>query len=358
MPARSLRLSTGVACLAWFVTAAPTLFAQAELTTFDELVEVSEVTLDVLATDAEGRMILGLEKDDFVVEENGEPVEITSVDYYATRYGEQVGIDDEVPSSRFLIFFFHDQTRFRAYGNRLIIQQLRASQQSRRWVTEHMLPSDWAAVVRHDGELVIYQDLTQDREALLEALQRAASGKKPRTFTDRRRNAIDRPVSITRRLASPESKREDIHVSLGRLAEATGYLVGRKNLMMFTIGFGKDEYASLTTRPDPKLYPALEAKLNDNNVAVYPIDLTPPGRAPRFRDALGQIAEDTGGVYYEDFVGFLNPLKEVSEENAGYYLLSFVSARPAGEIGYQRLEVRAQDPGVEIRARRGYRYGL
>ena len=51
-------------------------------------------------------------------------------------------------------------------------------------------------------------------------------------------------------------------------------------------------------------------------------------------------------------------MARVSDENYGYYLLSYQSEHPAGEIGYERIAVRPRDPRIELRARTGYRYGL
>ena len=38
---------------------------------------------------------------------------------------------------------------------------------------EEMSASDWLAVVRWDGELEVYQDFTQETQALVEAISRA-----------------------------------------------------------------------------------------------------------------------------------------------------------------------------------------
>jgi VWFA-related protein len=335
---------------------------------FKDLIEVSEVLLDVIATDADGRVVLGLGEDDFVIEEDGEAVEITGVSFYATRYADDLPVAEtlaaaaaeEVPSSRYFILFWDAQPRDLRYGNLMLRQHMRASRDLKRWVMEEMSASDWMAVVRYDGELAIYQDFTQESEALVEAIRRAAVGKAPNAFApaSRRSGPIDH-LSLARRLPPRDRTggREDIYRALGRVAEASGYIVGRKNLLLLTTGFGEEERHS-RSRPHPERYPALETLLNDHNVAVYPIDLTPPGRSPRQRDFLDQLARDTGGYYDENFVGFLNPVKDVAEENYGYYLLSYQSARRLGEIGYQRLEVRARDPEIQVRARTGYRYGL
>ncbi len=150
---------------------------------------------------------------------------------------------------------------------------------------------------------------------------------------------------------------ETVYGALEVVAEACAYLVGRKNLLLFTIGFGEERRFG-EAEADPRYYPQLETALNDHNVAVYPIDLSPAGRGTRQTDFLTRLAEDTGGAYHEDFYGFINPLRDIGGDNYAYYVLSYQSERPAGEIGYQRVEVKARDQSVQVRARKGYRYGL
>ncbi|MEM8996243.1 MAG: hypothetical protein AAGF23_15755, partial [Acidobacteriota bacterium] len=162
------------------------------LQSFDDLVEVSEVFIDVLATDADGEVVPHLGADDFIVEEDGVPVELTSVSYYSTRYGDAGAEEGVVPSSRYLVFFLDDQSRFGRFGNRLMRQKLRAVRDAKRWVREEMLPSDWMAVLSYDGELRMHQDFTQDPALLDEALQRAATGGEPRPFRPGRGESVAR----------------------------------------------------------------------------------------------------------------------------------------------------------------------
>ncbi|MEM7354878.1 MAG: VWA domain-containing protein [Acidobacteriota bacterium] len=328
---------------------------------FEGMVEVSEVLLDVLATDEDGTVVEGLGPEDFIVEENGETVALTSVDYYTTRYGEETQAAEEAPSSRYFIFFFHNQWQQGRYGNDLMRQQMRAGLESRRWLEEEMLPSDWVAVVSYGRGLRMYQDFTQDREALTQAFRAAAAGKKPASDVPlRRRSPGAFELGIMQRLPKGHDLKErtkNVYQALGVVAETCGYLVGRKNLLLFTIGFG-NEVRFGEAEADPRYYPQLETRLNDHNVAVYPIDLSPAGRGTRQTDFLTQLAEDTGGVYHEDFYGFINPLRDIGGDNYAYYVLSYQSEHPAGEIGYQRIEVKTRDESIQVRTRKGYRYGL
>ncbi len=367
MPSKPLILTAVVALTMALILAAPVAAQEAEPVAlsdepaleleFEGLIEVSEVLLDVLATDSEGKVIAGLGRDDFLVEENGEPVELTGVSYYSTRYGEEPVVDGEPPASRHFVFFFHNQWQMSYYGADLMRQQMRAGIESRRWLDEEMLPSDWVAVVSYGkGNLRVHQDFTQDREALERAFRDGALGKKPAP----RRSPATRELAIFRRLPRGRELRAratNVYQALGLVAEACGYVVGRKNLLMFTIGFGKEQRFG-EAEPDPEHYPQLETALNDHNVAVYPIDTSPAGRGTRQTEFMTRLAEDTGGTYFEDFVGFIRPLRDIGGDNYAYYVLSYQSEHPAGEIGYQRVEVRARDESVQVRTRKGYRYGL
>jgi VWFA-related protein len=131
---------------------------------------------------------------------------------------------------------------------------------------------------------------------------------------------------------------------------------GRKNLVYFGIGFGDiDSFGQY--REDRRYYPQMERALNDANVAVYPIDLTPQGVQHAFENALSQLAGDTGGRHLPFFTSFATPLDRVAAESSGYYLLAYQSRRPRGESGFQEVEVDTADPQLRVRARGGYVFG-
>lgn len=328
---------------------------------FQDLVEVSEVFVDVMALDGDGQVVHGLGAGDFVIEEAGEPVEITSVSYHSTRYEDPAleaaaeGELVEVPSSRYFVFFFHDSSLGGDYGYVLLHQQVRAGRDAKAWVRRNMRPSDWVAVVGFDDRLRLYQDFTQDRESLRRAIGRAAIGKRPEPVRPSRRGER-RELGILERLEEDGLREaETIYAGLETVARSLGYLVGRKSLVLFTVGIG--ESTRRGSRLDEDLWHGAEKVLNDHNVAIYPVDLSPPGRPPAQEEVLERIAEETGGFYDPNFSGFLDPIEDVAEESAGYYLITYRSERPAGEVGYQRIEVRAVDPSITVRARTGYLYG-
>ncbi|HEX9734718.1 MAG TPA: VWA domain-containing protein [Thermoanaerobaculia bacterium] len=339
---------------------------------FGELIEVTEVFLDVVATDRKGNVVAGLGKDDFIVREGGEPVEITSLAFYTTRHegetaaaaGASAGeAAPELPASRYFIFLFHDQRRNALPGNRLLQQQLDAGRRAHEWVRDQVTGSDWVAVLSYDVKLVVHQDFSQDTGSLVKAINDAAVGnlKEAPVPSERGRMTAGSEPSLWRGLpdvADLDRETTRLYDALRLVAEACRPIVGRKNVLLFTAGFGELDPGLGIARPDVRFYPDMEQALNDNNVAVYPIDLVPPELNHTQSDFLTQLAVDTGGYYHRNVVNFITPLQLISKENRGYYLLSFRTEYPAGEKGYREIDVKAKSGKIRVRTRRGYRYGV
>lgn len=334
---------------------------------FEEEVEVTEVLLDVLVTDRRGNVVLGLDEDDFVVEEDGDRMEISDVTFYSNRRflesterAEDLGIEpDAVRPDRYFVLFFHDQ---RDVLPRITAQLLDAGRRAKQWVRTELQPTDWVAVVGYDYDLDVFQDFTTDRGRLERAIDQAVRGVEPESWPSRQERG-DGP-SLIANLPSPR----DLQRSTGRfygameiLAEAAGAISGRKNVILFSIGFGEPSSFGMYT-PDSRYYRPMVQALNDNNVAVYSIDLISIDATTNvlenvYGNSLSQLSSETGGQYYFTGVNFLTPLEKVAEDNSGYYLISYRSRHPEGESGYQEVRVRTVNDDFRTRAREGYRFG-
>ena len=339
--------------------------------TFEERIEVTEVLLDVLVSDREGNVIIGLGPEDFVVEEDGKEVPVQGVTFYSNRrFLETAGaatklrIDpDEVPQDRYFVLFFHDQRAANVESPGLMARQLEAGREARKWVRGELLPNDWAAVVSYDQKLKVQADFTRDRGALERAIGDAVAGKDPGGNWPSRLPAAapgrDQPPSLLAGLPSGNELRDrtpTVYEGLQVLARALGNVRGRKNLLLFTIGFGRVNPFGLY-EPDPRYYPDTKQALNDHNVAVYAVDLVPTGTEHTMANAMHQLADETGGRYLFNFTSFASPLRQIAEENNGYYLLAYQSRHPAGEQGYREVTVKTRNPEFRVRAREGYRFG-
>jgi len=218
------------------------------------------------------------------------------------------------------------------------------------------------AVVSYYAKLRIHQDFTRDRALTLAALDSVARGKDPGATWSVAAQLGDEP-SLTRYLAQGKELRKKttrIQDGLKVLGEAAANIKGRKNLIFFGIGFG--EVDRFGWKPDQRYYPRTKQALNDANTSVYPITLAGNsfGRDPvveALSHSLSQLAVDTGGRYYQTFANFAVPLKEVVEDNGGYYLLSYSAEYAAGDTGYREVSVKTTNPKLRVRARDGYLFG-
>lgn len=333
---------------------------------FEERVEVNEVLLDVLVTDRQGNVIVGLDESDFVVTEDGKPVDLTGVTFYSNRrlvesspeLAKRGVTPAQNPEDRYFILFFEDQRSAAVDAPYLLSQQMEAFQRARDWVRKDLLPNDWVAVVSYDAKLKVHQDFTRDRRALVEAVNDAAKGKDHDGNWPSRIKEGEGP-SLAAALPRGTKLRDEtgtIYDALRILADASGTITGRKNLLLFSRGFGKvNSFGQYV--PDQRYYPDMSQALNDNNVAVYPVDVVPAGVEHTMTDAMNQLANDTGGRYFYNFTNFSTPIRQIAEENSGYYLLSYRSEKPVGKSGFQDVRVQASNPEFRVRARKGYEYG-
>jgi VWFA-related protein len=330
-------------------------------------VTVNEVLLDVLVTDARGNVIVGLEPSDFVVTENGKPVELTGVTFYSNRrlvessptLAKQGISVEQVPEDRYFILLFEDQKDTAQEAPRLLSQQMEAAKRARGWIESELLPNDWVAVASYDTRLKVQQDFTRDRKALIAAVGDALKGKDREGNYPSRIDTSKGP-SLLAGLPKGEELRDktpNIYEAMQAIARSAGNVRGRKNLLLFTFGLpGRvDTFGQFV--PDKRYFEPTVQALNANNVAAYAFDLTPPAVQHTLSDSLNKLADDTGGRYFFNVTNFSAPLDQVAHENNGYYLLSYRGEQPAGKSGFQEVQVKTTNPEFRVKARRGYEYG-
>jgi VWFA-related protein len=334
---------------------------------FQGKVNVNEVLLDVLVTDAKGNVIVGLDKNDFVVKENGKPVTLTGVTFYSNRrllessptLAKQGVSVDQATEDRYFVLFFADQKDTAQEAPQLLSQQMEAAKRARGWVDAELLPNDWVAVVSYDTRLKVQQDFTHDRRALVAAIDDAMQGKDPEGNFPSRIQSGKGPSLLAGLPKGDElrDKTPNIYEAMQQIARSSGNIRGRKNLLLFTFGLPGRENTFGSYVPDDRYFNPTVRILNHNNVAVYSLDLTPPAVDHTLSDSLNLLSKDTGGLYFFNVTNFSTPLDQVAKENNGYYLLSYESTQPAGKSGFQEVEVTTSNPEFKLKSRKGYEYG-
>ena len=113
---------------------------------------------------------------------------------------------------------------------------------------------------------------------------------------------------------------------------------------------------------------------NRNNASFYPIDprglaafdtpigpdAPPPLTVDRAMlntriETLRTLAENTDGLAVVNTNDLDKGLRRVADDLSAYYLLGYYSSNPKPDGTYRKITVRVRRPGVDVRARRGYR---
>jgi len=329
--------------------------------TYGDKVDVNLVLVDATVTDNKGNQILGLDKNDFIVRENGVEQKIDSIDYFTNRRlltGPESAANfkvERVREERYFILFFDKsapQYSVNSTAPSLLVtsELLRAKEAAIKFVENELQPNDLVAVTGFDARLKVYTDFTSNRAKLKEALNQAI------TFSV----GIKTPSpdtagpSIMRNLNSRKmmSKTGRIHDAVTLLSDALRPIPARKVLVLFTTGVGR------TGGTDEAYYRPMARALNKSNVSVYPINLLREYRDFPTDSMLSRLSSETGGEYSPLAINFDSPLKRMENESNGYYLLSYYAAdkKKKTRDGYQKIEVSLRNPEFRVKAREGYAY--
>lgn len=367
-------------------------------------VDVSFVEVDAVVTDAEGRIVRDLRREDFQIFEDGKPQVIDRVSFV------EIPIE-HTPRPLAASPVVDVQSNLRRFEGRLYVLLLddlhtaasrtdRVKGAARRFVEESLQPGDLAAVV-HVSDNGASQDFTGDRRLLLASIGRFGgrqlrsqtlnevdeynreyllSGRTPQKTSD-----LSAPLRVSDRDEGPRAHdaRSTFDTMAGiarRLAPIRGR---RKALLWFGEGLSYDMFdsgrnqASIVRESSRAAVAAAAAA----NMAIYGIDarglagmgeeavqLSSPAPDPtiklgaaglseelrRSQDNLRRASADTGGFAVTNTDEFGNAFDRVVVENSSYYLLGYYPANAGREGAFHRLEVKVKRPDIRIRARNGY----
>ena len=325
---------------------------------FGERVDVNAVLVDAIVTDSRGNQILGLDKNDFIVAENGVPQTVDSLDYFTTRKllnAKETSAPfkvEQVREERYIVFFF-DKPEAGVLFDRLALARSGVSD----FINRHMTEGDKVAIVGHDVRLEVYSDFTSDKKQLRRALDEVA----------RFSRGITKPAGDTPSILSNVnadvmmSRTGTVYEAVTALAEALKPIRARKNLVIFSPGIhepGEEVRGGILLNRSRYYQPMIDA-LNASNVTVYAMNLLENAPTePVYHQTLESMSQETNGDYYRYAVTFKPALDNVARASAGYYLLTYRTQKPKGEHGFQKVAVSVKNhPEFRVAARAGYTYG-
>jgi len=258
------------------------------------------VFVPTTVTDAEGRLVPDLEKEDFTILDNGKPQDIT------------VFQDETQPFTAVVMLDFSAS----------MTANLQLLKQATEQFLLRMLKEDKAQVGSFSDKIQFSGTFTNDRDDLIGALSDLQYGNPTRLY-----DAIDQSIDMVEKVE------------------------GRKVVLVFTDG---DDTASHVG------FGRVLDRAREREIMVYAIGLESEffngQRLQRTRPdrALRRIADETGGGYFElkKTADLAPTFTRVAQELHSLYTLGF---QPMAMDGKEhKLEVRLKKTGMTARARRSY----
>jgi len=356
-------------------------------------VEVNYVEVDALVTDADGKPITNLTKDDFELFEDGKkqdvatfalvniPIERAERPLFASGPVQpDVQTNDHIEGRIYLLVLDDLHTD--------VTRSPRVKAAATRFIENNFGTNDLAAVV-FTGRSGDGQDFTNNPRLLVNAINKF-SGRKLRSATLTRIEGA-RVDPATQQLAPGDDidqmdrafRARQMANNVRKLAEFMAGVHGRRKSMLL-IGEGVDydiyeavgQLGSTASSVLLDTHDAIAAATR-GNVTIYTID--PRGLmnaegdlievagtvgdadsrsiANEMRlsqDSLRVLADSTGGFAAVNRNDLNGAFDRIVSENSSYYMLGFYSTNDRRNGRYRKLEVRVKRPGLRVRNRTGY----
>jgi Ca-activated chloride channel homolog len=269
------------------------------------------VVMTVTVTDAAGRLVAGLEREDFQVFEDMVAQDITNF----SRQPQPIALSLVIDTSA-------------SMEPKLVIAQEAAMGFIRR-----MGPDDRAQIIDFDSQAKILQDFTDDRAALERAIKRTEAGGSTSLY-----NAVYTAISqlkLVRQDKGPEDRR--YAVILLSDGEDTSSIVPY------------DDVLDLAKRSEVVVYAiGLREKLKEG-----------ASHSSGWKQAeydLKQLSQDTGGrtFFADDLAQLPGYYSQIADELANQYTLGYMSKNSKRDGAWRKILVRTVRPNMIARTKAGY----
>ncbi|HUY82098.1 MAG TPA: VWA domain-containing protein [Acidobacteriaceae bacterium] len=395
---------TALALTALILAAIPARAQQQPSTTqsqFTLKVNSDLVLTNVVVRDKKsGAVVRGLTAKDFTILENGKPQRISSFDFEsvdqaaqlneATIVGQNPAQNPAQPAQSLfnaaavaspqqlrdhrLIVLFFDLTSMQPDDI------IRAQQAARNYINKQMQPADIVAAVSLDTDLSIDQDFTQNKQLLLNAINRY-SGATSQGFAPGATSTTNQVEDATA-FSADESEFNDLNTdrelfAITSIAKSLAYINEKKSMLYFSGGIQRDGIENQAS-----LRSAINSAVR-SNLAIYSVDtrglqaISPLGDAStgslrgangyngaalqnnfdsnfNTQEVMATLSSDTGGKAFFDTNDFAPAFTRIQNDTSAYYVLGYRSTNPRRDGRYRRLTVKIDRPGLRIEYRHGY----
>jgi VWFA-related protein len=359
------------------------------------------VVVDVTVSDASGKPVTTLTKDDFVLLEDGKPQTVLSCDLQkletktlpavapalkdrSAAPAAQPQPEPKAPSSpeikyqdRRLIVMFFDLSSMAP------TEQIRAVNAATQFLNTQMTRSDVVSIMTFGSVLKTVQDFTDDRDLLMSTIKGLHIGESSEQATVADTGADAEDVSGTYVADETEFNIFNTDMKLAALEDAARRLAPypeKKALVYISSGVSKTGMDNQS-----QLRATVNAAIRAN-VAFYPIDArgllaaAPGGDASQaaavgsnlysgagqsslrnsFHDqqeTLVTLAADTGGKAMLDSNDLTVGMTQVQKDMDSYYILTYASTNTAEDGRYRRIQLKLAPRATLAKAKLVYRQG-
>jgi VWFA-related protein len=321
-----------------------------------DLLQPALIHIDAVASDATGRPVENLAREDFDVLVDGAAQPIDGVRFVragagatpatgapiVTRADEQAAASED--GARLFAIFLDE---YHVTDGRGVAQ---ARYVLARFVADVLGPRDLVVVVKPLDSLLTLR-MTRDRDAINAAI----AGFEGRKGLYDARNEFERSL-IAGTPARIEAVRSQIATSaLNALAAHLGTLgAARKMIILVSEGFSRGQ-----RRRGDEALPSIDTAIRTASrarVSIYPFDPTasPEAGSSPGRATLRTLAEETDGRPILDEAEPSAVLAQIVAMQAAYYLISFRAPSQAADGRFHHVDVRVRRPDTEVRASKGY----
>jgi VWFA-related protein len=341
-----------------------------------------------------GALVKDLKPGDFTILENNKPQKIASFDYEnvdeAAVLNEKTTIGKASVADLLERNFAASPAQLRDHRLIVLFFDLssmqdedidRAVDAATKYVNTEMQPADLVACVSMSTGLTMDQDFTNDKTALLHAIN-GYNGTDTTGLANGLTGSTDGTSDDTTQFAADDTEYNSLNtdrelMAIRAIAKSLQRVDQRKSMIYFSGGL---------TRNGIENQASLRAATNEAakaNMAIYSVDsrglqaLPPVGDASKgslrgnsaysgsaataqlaanysSQETLGTLAADTGGKFFGDSNDFSPAFQQVQHDTEAYYIIGFHSTDQARDGSFRHLSVKVDRPNVNLEYRPGY----
>lgn len=321
-------------------------------------VDVDLTTIEVTVLDKKGNPVSNLRQEDFQLYEDGKKQEILSLDEVnSTTSSLGAGpIDDQaVHRGKIVLIIFDDSTIPPLY-----FQKSRDSAAA--FVKKHMRPQDLFAVASCGASMKIFQNLTDDRQNVLDAISRTTA------FTSTGSYILLQLLEGMNRSLAPLKGKKSVLI-YGRVPDSYGSTLSERETYTKALDSAKRANVSYYTIDTGAIVGSYYASDGSgigsrNSMGAAGIRIGPRYGMdiygtfiPMQSSASGPIyslADQSGGYSISNTNDIDAELDKLDQQLSNYYILGFQSNNPKHDGAFRNVKIRTELRGVTLKYRPGY----